>query len=678
MATRTNRKNSSNIFKSKKGVKKGHMKPILKKTGFVLEIIFGILFIIIGIGVFFLFPLVQEDILCLFTLPDAFGLLGIVCGILALSLGMINLKSYNRKRILVTRKSKPSVIGLFIILGGLEIIGFLVADMGGNEMINNYYYWDFHLQPVLAALFLFLFVGTSIILTAIPLVLMLKLAARIKKNKAMRLVKPLRTSATAISLIAIIFGAGTGINLLISSPPCYYSTIGFQEPAYALPSGSHHNTGLDGLNSTDQDFLAALEKGLWAMTRVRQGGGFPMFVEPDGSKYYGDRGEDCPYGPGEFSMQSSTPHIAEVFLKMYQLEPNPVYLQVARDAADALLKVQDSENGGFYYDGIVKADGTAMQPHPANIRRAALLDDNVMQSCLNFLIDIYAKTNDTRYLAAIQKGFNCIDSMATPIGGWRQRSNYALDAYPSLVTLNDGALRDTFYLYLKAYDYFNDTRYLDEATKAAQFLLDVQGNGGSPLQQGWAQQYTWEGMPEWGRHFEPPGMCSATTSQAIWVLIEMFLRTNDSTWIDTIPDAIAWLEDPSTEVAGTYSRLYELVTNRPIYGIKLGGGEGRHPEYTYDINEAGEGYGWQGDFGVTGAIYWYNHLNETLNFNITEARQHLESPPSNATLSARAQAAGNSQTIDGFWLDGSGDIRDSAFWTNAGNLIAYLDRQVNG
>ncbi|MFX0099110.1 MAG: pectate lyase [Candidatus Hodarchaeota archaeon] len=655
------------------------MKFFSRKIGFVFEIIIGILLVFTCFAFQIIFPIIEEEVLTFYSLPEACSIIALSSGILLITLGIVNYRSFKRDAVLASRKHKFTTVATFVILGTLEVCGILIADLGGNEIINNFYYWDFHLQPIIANLFLIFFIGISIILMTVPLLYIIKLSIHVKKKKHMKIVKPLRVSASLVSLMAIIFGAGTGIFFIVYPLPCSFSTIGFQEPAYALPTGAHINTDLDTLSAGNKTLLDALEEGLWAMTRVQQGGGFSMYVTPDGSKYYGDRIKGCPYGPGEFCMQMSTPYIARVYLRMYQLEPNPVYLQVARDAADALLKVQDNVNGGFYYDGIVNADGTAVQPHPLNIRRAALLDDNVMQSCLEFLIDIYEETNDSRYLAAIQRGFDCIDAMETPIGGWRQRSNYALEAYPSLVTLNDGALRDTFYLYLKAYDFFNDTRYLNAATRAAQFLLDVQGNGGSSLQQGWAQQYTWEGMPEWGRHFEPPGMCSTTTSGAIRVLIEMYLRTNDTKWINTIPDAIAWLEDPSSDVGGKYSRIYELQTNRPIYGIKAGGGKGRNPEYSYNIEDAGEGYGWVDYFGVSGAIGWYNYLNVTLGFDVTLGRQYLETPPSNATLLSRALSANGSQISSGFWLDWNGEyIRDYNFYNHTGNLISYLDRQVNG
>ncbi|MHA1294815.1 MAG: pectate lyase, partial [Promethearchaeota archaeon] len=461
----------------------------------------------------------------------------------------------------------------------------------------------------------------------------------------------------AIGIVCILIISGLiGILTLIFSPDCYWGFMGFSEPAYDLPTGNHENSDLDNESLVNQEILESLEKGLWAITKLRQQGGFPMWVEEDGSHFYSDRGFDCPLFPGEFSLQEGTALLGSLFLEMYKIEPNEVYLDVAEDAAKALLAVQDEKNGGFYYDGRRYEDGTGYQPHPKNLRRSAILDDNVMQSCLSYLLDIYNTTKKEKYLKGFKKGFECLCNIEKPQGGWPQRSNYRDNVYYSYVTLNDHALKDVVFVLLKAYKLFPDEdEYLKAAKRACNFLIDVQGNGGSKEQKAWAQQYDDNNQPAWARDFEPPAMCSATTVDAMECLLEMYLATNNSKWLDPIPDAIEWLEDSDTIIEWEedgkkktgYARLYELKTNKPIFGINYG--RGKLIPYVYDYNLARKGYSWVGDFGVSKFISRYELLI-SLNFNIKAFIEADNELPSLSSATEKALYYVEEQTDDGFWL----------------------------
>lgn len=472
--------------------------------------------------------------------------------------------------------------------------------------------------------------------------------------------------------VFVIIGASglVGIVTMIFLPECYWGTIGFSDPAYTLPSGAHENTDLDLLTGENQTILQAIEKGLWAITKLRQQGGFPMWVETDGSKFYSDREFGCPLFPGEFSLQEGTALLAGLYLKMYQIENNSIYLGVAEDAGDALIAVQDEINGGFYYDGRRFADGTGYQPHPKNYMRSAILDDNVLQSCLDFLLDLYNVTGTTKYKTAFEKGFQCLLDVEKPHGGWIQRSNYPNNMYFSYVTLNDNTLLDVVRVLLKAYDIFPaESKYLVAAQRGCQFLLNVQGNGGSTTQLGWAQQYSDDDLPAWARDFEPPAICSLATVSAMTALLEMYLATNDTKWIDPIPNGITWLDNSKISwvedgvTHNSWSRLYELGTNTPIYGKVLG--RGRSPEYGYEPTR--EGYGWRDDFGVTAFKARYNLL-DSLGKNITEFNLAEANVSVSSALSV-AQSSMNIQTADGFWLN-SEKIR-------AGNCAAALTNMMN-
>lgn len=648
----------------------------LKRFIISLESVFAILLILIG-AVFFIifnFPIIDQSMTYFYSIPNSLSTMFITIGFLMIISIILSkssiINSIKEAKILILFRVTALICG---------ISGIFILFFGFVEMVVYSWFYEMTFLPIYTLALKILFLSSSAIFLCTSVLFMIKSMSKnalnqLKKNLKMALWQKHVFMLLLVGSIAFVFPDFIKNGIRSN----FFTQMSFNEPAYELPSGSHFNSDLDDAIQVNQTLLYALEKGLWKMTTVRQAGGFPMYVEPNGYKYYGDRGESSPYFPGEFSMQESTGYIAGIYLKMYQLEPNPIYLTIAEDAARALMAVQDEINGGFYYDGRISPDGTAMQPHPLNPRRSAILDDNTMQSCMEFLLDLYNFTKNITYYDAIMKGFTCIDNMESSIGGWMQRSNYESDEYPHHITLNDNCLSRTFNLYLKAYDMFHEERFWAPLERAARFLINVQGNGGSDLQNGWAQQYTWDGMPAWARVFEPKAICSADTVDAIRVLITMYIRTGNITYLEPIDSAVDWLNDSSTKIKykigeieyDGYSRLYELGTNKPIYGIAYGG-EGRKPEYVYNITQARHGYEWQGDFGVSSL------MNDILYFrSIAYDKDLMESyihpTPNLSQLEFQAELAHDLQDDTGFWYNQKGKIQDSNFFYNAGAIINYL------
>lgn len=480
---------------------------------------------------------------------------------------------------------------------------------------------------------------------------------------------------------ALLLIATAGVPSLLSFilfPQCnYYYHTGFSAPAYDVPTGAHYNTKLDDQVLVNQTILHSLEHGLRVITRLQKSGGFPMSAETDGSRFYADRGMDCPLLEGEFTIQGGTPLFGGLFLQMYEIEPNPIYLAVAKDAADALLAIQDDINGGFYYDGQRYADGTGVQPHDKNMRRSAVLDDNVMQSAMSFLLDVYSATNEGKYLTALEKGFECLSNIEKTGGGWPQRSNYPSYCYPSFVTLNDNALKDIIFLMFKANEIFpTDPHYLDAAKRACLFLKRVQGNGGAAYQTGWAQQYDDSNQPAWARAFEPAAICSSQTVSAMECLLELYLVTGNKSWLDPIPKAIEWLELPNTTISWVensqtvsgYARLYELGTNRPIYGLEFG--KGRNLPYVYDYSQARGGYSWRGFYGVGAFINRYNEL-VTRGYDISSFRAYEESFNTLGSALATAKIKYQQQSESAFWLH-NGYIHSSSCSAATEAMMKYI------
>ncbi len=480
----------------------------------------------------------------------------------------------------------------------------------------------------------------------------------------------------ALALLGLILGTGIpALTDLFQLPRCNSSAMGFSSPAFELQTlqqGPHHNANLDNVVNVNQTVLNATVKGLWALTQIRLQGGFPMEVKPDGSQYASDRGFGCPLFPGEFSLQGGTALLAGLFLGMYDVEPDSTYLRIAEEAAQAIIAIQD-EDGGIYYEGWRYPDGQGYKPHPLNERHAAILDDNVMQSSLSFLLDVYNVTKNQSYLTAAQKGLTLLLNVEKPHGGWPQRTRFAPDAYQSLVTLNDNSMRDVVFLMLKAYDMTGETDYLDTSKRACQFLIDVQGNGGSSFQQGWAQQYGDDAMPAWARSFEPLSICSSETREAMEILLEMFLLTNDTDWLAPIQPGVDYLNSSSTwflvEGEKTWSRLYELETNHPIYGIE--GGYWLTPQYVYNVAEARPGYSWHGDYCISEFFSRWIYL-KGCNYNITEFQAWDNALPSVSSALSSAWDKYLQQETSGFWVNEAGNIDDSAGAGALSKMIQYL------
>ncbi len=490
----------------------------------------------------------------------------------------------------------------------------------------------------------------------------------------------------AVAMLAVIAGTAVtyGLTVLFTPPRCFSGIHGFSAPVYdlaTLQSSPHVNVALDNTTNVNQSVLMTLERALWKMTTTQSQGGFPLRALLDGSEFYADRGASCPLFPGEFSIQDGTPLITSVYLAMYEVEPNPVYLGVATAAARALMAVQDEVNGGFYYEGRLYPDGTAYQPHPLNSKRAAIFDDDTTQSALSFLLAMYDATGNATYMNAAVRGLDYLFQLEKPGGGWPQRSNYSPDEYQSYVTLNDDCMQDIMNLMFKAYDILGGARYMQAAERAGQFLIRVQGhgNGSNPMQSGaWAQQYKSD-QPAWARRFEPPAMCSIDTARAIDMLMDLYLRTANEAYLDPIPAAVAWLTDSNTTILDVWegsgqhfwSRLYELETNRLIVGNRNDQDNG--VVYFYDYVPSRDfGYAWVGNFGINSTLNNFDYLVTTCSKNISQYIAWRDAPPSVPSLLSGALWANSTIHSSGFWLNNEGEIQSDWFSSNAMRIIDYL------
>jgi hypothetical protein len=323
-----------------------------------------------------------------------------------------------------------------------------------------------------------------------------------------------------------------------------------------------------------------------------------------------------------------TPTIGEVFLRVYAVTRAPRDLEAARAAALALVRGQ-LESGGWDYlvefdpakraNWAFRSDAKGGTPAAA-AHDVSTYDDDNTQSALRFLLafvdeaKLLPDARDASIRESLAYGLHKLLEAQYPNGGWPQRwSGAAHDAathpvlkasypkeypreqpdanYMGHYTLNDDTQSDAIRTLLDAHQRTGRPEYLKAAKRGGDFLLLAQMPEPQPV---WAQQYDAAMHPAWARAFEPPSVTSNESAQVVELLLDLHLTTGDQRYLDPIPRALAWFKRSALS-PGLWARLYELQTNRPIYGD-------RDKRIHYTLEELSEerrtGYAWQRSFGI--------------------------------------------------------------------------------
>ena len=119
---------------------------------------------------------------------------------------------------------------------------------------------------------------------------------------------------------------------------------------------------------------------------------------------------------------------------------------------------------------------------------------------------------------------------------------------------------------LVGYNRSHRAEYLQAATRAGDFLLKAQAAGDKP---GFAQQYSASLKPAPARKFEPAGYASLETAYAHQRPDRSLSQHRKRALSQRRERAAAWL-DASRITPTTWSRLYEVGSNRPIFGKRDG------------------------------------------------------------------------------------------------------------
>ncbi len=329
-------------------------------------------------------------------------------------------------------------------------------------------------------------------------------------------------------------------------------------------------------------------------------GGYAGIYRKDLTKQYSERLTSKMKENTIWVQPPGTPSVGLVFLRAYKITKDKFYFDSAIAAGLALAWGQSTKGGWEYCP---KIDQLEKGKKVKRKKTKCTFDDNTSQEAVNFLIcldEIY----DAQWLTeSIELGLKFILRGQYKNGAWPQwyplRGNYH-DYY----TFNDNAINDCIRVMIKAYQTYKKKEHLASALKGGEFIII---SPVSKKQPGWAQQYSKDLKPVWARKFEPPAVCSLVTARNIKTLVDLYLFTKDKKFLKPIPAAIKWLERSKIS-NNTWARMYELDSNRPIYGD-------RDKKIHYTLEEISMerqlGYSWQSEFEVPPAIKYYNKAKNT-------------------------------------------------------------------
>ncbi|MGC3957180.1 MAG: pectate lyase [Verrucomicrobiota bacterium] len=449
--------------------------------------------------------------------------------------------------------------------------------------------------------------------------------------------------------------------------------------------------------ASSEDVKAALRKATDYLTTLSTEGGYLWWYSPDLKQR---RGEEVATETQIWVQPPGTPSVGVTFLRAYEATKDETHLRAALSAANALARGQ-LESGGWSYviefdpqlrkQWAYHTDSAASAPDFKSRKNTTTFDDNNTQSALTFLmtfLDIATNLPPDRLKpirAALDFGLTRMLDAQYPIGAWPQRFTGAphdpakhpirpasiatnwLRQWPhadygGFYTLNDNTQSDCIRTMLAAYRRSSDTRFLTAAGKGGEFLLLAQLPEPQPA---WAQQYNYEMQPAWARAFEPPSVCAGESGGVIRTLGQLYLETGMEKFLQPAPAFFAWVQRSQLS-SNRWARLYELETNKPIYGDRDGAIHYTREEISA---ERQRGYAWQGSFDLPETMAWYERLRQEGREKTLAAERRRRSPsrPSADTISAIL----NRQEASGRWANTNG-VSMRQFLGNMETLTDYL------
>lgn len=453
---------------------------------------------------------------------------------------------------------------------------------------------------------------------------------------------------------------------------------------------------------------AAMERATTYMRSIATEGGYLWRYSTDLKER---AGEEKATATQIWVQPPGTPTMGMTFLQAYEATGDVRYLEAAKAAAEALA-VGQLESGGWDY--LVEFDpalsvkwyrrsdvGRISAAEAAKRKNVSTFDDDNTQSALRLLLAVADASKgstdprDGRIREARDYGLAKLMAAQLPNGGWPQRwsgvpadpkthpakpasfptewsRTHQKENYYGHYTLNDNTHRDCVMTLLDAAKRLGRPEYRAAALKGGDFLIAAQLPEPQPA---WAQQYNPRMEPAWARAFEPPSVCSNESGGAMHLLVDLYLETGDEKYLEPLPRAIAWFKRSELS-PNKWARMYELGTNKPIYGDR----DGKYYYRVEDLSpERQTGYSWSGAYGVPAAIAVYDEVKKSGRAAILAKRKPATGPVGQAQLdraAEQAKAAIAALDAQGRWIGpskGGPAITMMAFEMRMRALCGYLE-----
>ncbi|MBC2601717.1 pectate lyase [Puniceicoccus vermicola] len=260
---------------------------------------------------------------------------------------------------------------------------------------------------------------------------------------------------------------------------------------------------------------------------------------------------------------NGTPIIASRFVYAYDILGDESLLEVARKSGDFLVAAQSDE--GYWLNNYQFDFGTIVPLDSRNRHSQPKFQDGVQSQSIALLLSLYKLTGESEYIISARKAGEFYLKAQNPDGSW----SYKYDpeegigktflGEPQGGEINDYAMNDALNIMILLYHYTEDTRYLQAAKRAADWLVAAKMSG---QVHGWAQQYDNTLSPASARHHEPPAYSSEDTLIACTALIEAYRLSGDENYLVPVQEAAQWIEEQFPD--GKMFKYYDPETGRPV------------------------------------------------------------------------------------------------------------------
>lgn len=285
----------------------------------------------------------------------------------------------------------------------------------------------------------------------------------------------------------------------------------------------------------------------------------------------------------------STPRAAQCLMRLASVTGEQRFSEAAVAAAEAVVCAQSRDGGWPAVAPLAPNCATAEPPvRPGAINDKDSLDEGGPAQAISLLLSVRglgSAEQATRFEASARAALDFLVNAQNADGGWPLK--LSAGDYSKYSTLNDGVTTSAMSILARGFGEFSDPRYRQAAFRAVDFLLARQSPAGA-----WAQQYDSKGQPTAARAFEPAAYASLESARAIIALVDFYTVTRRDDILDAIRRGRDWLLAHELEPQ-TWSRLYDITTDKPIFGDRDGKVHYRLSEIS---RERAEGYRWMEQF----------------------------------------------------------------------------------